>query len=109
MEIKTFSKKEAIKFGWKTVKENLEFFIVLGIIAGGISLFFGILYKLIEVKGENPILCVGIDVIDFILSMIITLGLIKICLNFYDGLKSKISDLFSQYQLVFKYIGATIL
>jgi len=116
MEITTFSKKEAIKFGWETAKKNLGFFIVLLVIIGLISIF----WELIEIVTKiSPfpdlmirryvVVSVIINIILDIIVIIMDLGLIKICLNFYDGLKSKISDLFSQYRLIFKCIGATIL
>jgi len=102
-----FSKKEAISFGWKIMKENLRFFIFLLIVTSLIELPPLIISILVE--KERPILSFGIDLIGLVLSWIIWLGLIKISLNFCDNLKSKISDLFSQYRLFFRYLFATIL
>jgi len=102
-----FSKKEAISFGWKIMKENLRFFIILFIVVGLISYLPEIISLLL--RKEWPLLSLGTDLIGLVLGLIITLGLIKISLNFCDNLKSKITDLFSQYRLVFRYLFASIL
>ena len=45
----------------------------------------------------------------FVLSMIIVMGVIKICLRFCDGEKGEFSDLLSCYPLFFKYLVGSIL
>lgn len=102
-----FSKKEAIRFGWQTMKSNFWFFLGLLILAGVIQFAPGVIYDLL-IK-ESPILAFTVYLIGWILSIIVGLGLIKISLNFCDNLKSKIGDLFSQYQLFFRVLFAGIL
>jgi len=133
-----FSKKEAISFGWQTMKENFWFFVLLLILAGIIEFGPNIIQELLKIeinliqellkkltsagiiqadldfigellKGMIPSLVLIINLISFVLSVIVRLGLIKISLNFCDNLKSKISDLFSQYRLFFRYLFASIL
>ncbi|MDI6602556.1 MAG: hypothetical protein QME57_00345 [Patescibacteria group bacterium] len=111
MTTKNFSKGEAIRFGWQIMKSDFWFFAALLILAGVIQFGPDVIYQLL-IKGlikESPILAFTVDLIGWILSIIVGLGLIKISLNFCDNLKSKIGDLFSQYQLFFRAFFAGIL
>ena len=92
---------------WKIMKENLRFFIPLLIIVGLISFLLEIISDLL--RKEWLLLSFAFDLIVLVLGLIISLGLIKISLNFCDNLKSKIADLFSQYRLFFRYLFASIL
>lgn len=110
MKAQKFSKKEAVRFGWNTMKNNLGFFIVLLIVVGIITfipeiIYHGILGLSVE---ERPYFSIP-DLISIIFGIIISLGLIKISLNFCDSIKSKTRDLFSQYRLFFRYFFAMIL
>lgn len=107
MTIEKFSKREAIRFGWQTMKSNLWFFVGLLILAGVIQFAPGVIYDLL--LKESPILAFTVYLIGWVLSIIVGLGLIKISLNFCDNLKSKIGDLFSQYRLFFRVLFAGIL
>lgn len=107
MTTKNFSKGEAIRFGWQIMKSNFWFFAALLILAGVIQFGSDVIYRLL-IK-ESPILAFTVYLIGWILSIIVGLGLIKISLNFCDNLKSKIGDLFSQYQLFFRVLFAGIL
>jgi len=107
MTTKNFSKKEAIRFGWQTMKSNFWFFLGLLILVGLIQFGPNVIYNLL-IK-ESPILAFTVYLIGWILSIIVGLGLIKISLNFCDNLKSKIVDLFSQYKLFFRVLFAGIL
>lgn len=100
-----FSKKEAIKFGWNTMKSNLGFFIILLIIYFLISFIPNEISE--KLKG-NPILSFIIFIIGLILNIIVSLGIIKITLRFVSNEKGRFSDIFSQYSLFFKYILASI-
>ena len=102
-----FSKKEAIKFGWQTMKQNFWFFV-------GLLLVAGILYIAPEIVSAflegSPALSLIVYVVGTVLLMIVDLGLlIKIPLNFCDNVKSRLSDLFSQYKLFWRYLFASIL
>jgi uncharacterized membrane protein len=103
-----FSKNEAIRFGWQTMKRNFWFFIGLLILAGAIKSVPGAISELIKEKNSYLVFLVSL-IGQVLLSIIIDLGLIKISLNFCDKLKSKIGDLFSQYRLFFRVLFARIL
>lgn len=104
---KKFSKKEALEFGWRTVKNNIGFFI-------GISAIVGLIFVVPEIvakfwKKEAPIASAIISFPFWILQVISVMGLIKISLKFCDGQKPEFKDLFLAYPLFFKYLFASIL
>jgi uncharacterized membrane protein len=107
MSTKKFSKGEAIRFGWNTMKNNLGFFVGLLILASSIIIILGILEAL-TVKGA-PGFSFLLYVASVVLQLIMEIGLIKIALKFADSTKAEIGDLFSCYSLFFKYLGASIL
>jgi uncharacterized membrane protein len=102
-----FSKKEAIKFGWEIAKKKIKFFVPLLILVFGVSSLFDYLSDL--TKRESSLISFLLTIIGVALSIIFSLGLIKISLKICDGEEPKISDLFSQYPLFFKYLFASIL
>jgi uncharacterized membrane protein len=98
-----FSKGEAIRFGWETTKSNFWFFVVVLIIGGLLS----VASNIIKILGEGW--GVILSIVYFVLGILFLLGLIKISLKFCDKEKGKLSDLFSQYHLFFKFLFASIL
>jgi uncharacterized membrane protein len=102
-----FSKKEAIKFGWEIAKKKIKFFVPLLILVFGVSSLFDYLSDL--AKKESFLISFLLTIIGVALSIIFSLGLIKISLKICDGEEPKISDLFSQYPLFFRYLFASIL
>ena len=104
---KKFDISEAVQFGWDTTKSNIGFFIGLLIVMGLIEYVPDIIAVIIE--EDAPILSIIIQIASFALSMIIGMGLIKICLRFCDGEKGEFSDLFSCYPLFFNYLIGSIL
>ncbi len=107
MTTKNFSKAEAVRFGWGMVKKNLGFFILLLII---IILLYGVPYAIAEIALEvNVLLGIILHIADFILTTIISIGLIKIALRFCDNEKARFRDLFSNYRLFFKYLLGLVL
>jgi len=107
MTTKKFSKGEAIRFGWNTMKGNIGFFIGLLMVVGLISFAPSIIADLM--RKNTPILSIIIDIASWILSMIVSMGLIRITIRFCDNEKGKFGDLFSQYPLFFKYLFGSIL
>jgi uncharacterized membrane protein len=102
-----FSKKEAIKFGWEIAKKKIKFFVPLLILVFGISSLFDYLSDL--VKKESFLISFLLTIIGVALSIIFSLGLVKISLKICDGEEPKISDLFSQYRLFFRFLFASII
>jgi len=102
-----FSRKEAVKFGWEIAKKKIKFFVPLLILVFGSSFLFDYLSDL--AKKESFLISFLLTIIGVVFSVIFSLGLIKISLEICDGKEPKISDLFSQYRLFFRYFFASIL
>jgi len=105
MTPKTFSQREAIGFGWDVAKKNIGFFVIAAIIS---IIAEGIPQGLQQVTEGNPI-SVIFALIGLSVSVVINLGWIRIALRFCDNEKPEYGDLFSQYPLFFRYLGAGIL
>ncbi len=96
-----------MRFGWNVAKNNILFFFVLLIIT---SVLFMAPDTITTMAMEvNVFLGFIFHIADMVLTLIISIGLIKIALKFHDNEKSRYSDLFSQYHLLFKYFFAIIL
>ncbi|MEK9148723.1 MAG: DUF975 family protein [Candidatus Desantisbacteria bacterium] len=107
MTIQRFSKGEAIRFGWETMKTNLGFFIGLLIVTGLIIAVPSFISGLIK---ENALaLSIIIDIALQVLQIVIGMGFIRIALKFCDNEKGKFSDIFSCFPLFFKYLFGYIL
>ena len=104
---KRFSMGEAIGFGWETMKSNIGFFIGLLIIAFIIQNIPSLLGGLTE--KNLPALSVLFYFGGLILGIVVQLGLMKISIQFCDNIEGKLSDLFSAFHLIIKYILASIL
>jgi len=105
MKPKSFSTGEAIGFGWDVAKKNIGFLVVAAIIS---IIAEGIPQGLQQVTEGNPI-SVIFALIGLSVSVVINLGWIRIALRFCDNEKPEYGDLFSQYPLFFRYLGAGIL
>ena len=105
MTTKKFSKREAIRFGWKTMKENFWFFVGILVIMGLVNFLPEIAKTFLKEKTFITLL----NLIVFVFGIIIEMGLIKICLKFYDQEKPDFSELFSQSPLFFKMLFGSIL
>jgi uncharacterized membrane protein len=77
------------------------------ILVFGVSFLFDYLSDL--VKKESFLISFLLTIIGVALSIIFSLGLVKISLKICDREEPKISDLFSQYPLFFRYLFASIL
>jgi len=102
----TFSKKEALRFGWETLKANVGFFIGLLIVAGLIWIIPDMLSD--RLQESVPLLAVLIALVSFVLDMVVQIGLIRISLSFCRGEKGNFSDLFSGFPVLLKFIGGSI-
>ena len=107
--VNKFSKSEAIKFGWNTTKKNFPFLLKVYLIAGVISVLGNTTYYKVKLIDFDFVTNFLIQTALWILTTIISMGLIKIALKFTDDQKPNISDLYRQYPLFFKYFAGEIL
>ena len=75
----SFSKGEAIRFGWKTMNDNLGFFIVLTLIILGVSWIPGIIAE--SIKERMSLLAGLVSLGGNLLNIFIGLGMMKIYLK----------------------------
>jgi uncharacterized membrane protein len=90
---KMFSKKEAIKFGWETMKANIGFFI-------GLLAFVMVLYAIPSIISEATkqnlrFISILAQIIQGILQILISMGLLKVALAFCRNEKPTFGVLFS--------------
>ena len=107
MEKKGFYIGEVVKFGWRTMKENLGFFIGLLLLA----IFIQAAPRVIADYAVKKVIFLGVIfyLVYLVLTCVVQMGLIKICLRFCDKEKGRFADLFSCFPLFFKYLLSYIL
>ncbi len=103
---KQLSIKDAIRFGWDAMKANIGFFIVLIIVAGLIQVIPRLMGEFIA--PEFPIIALVLYLTATVLEIVVSLGLIKVGVKFCDGIKGKLDDLLSSFNLVFSYFAAAV-
>ena len=103
--MRTFSKKEALSFGWQRFKERPFFLIGLFLITTVISAITGFVAD--EIGGGG--VSVVINVIDFSIQIIISMGMTLILLRVYDKVDTDYTDLIEPIHLFWKYLVMTVL
>lgn len=98
---------EIIRFGWRTMKENLGFFIVLLLIVSIVPLVPRLIGDYFI--DRQIILGLTLYLISFVLNIVVAMGLIKVSLRFSANKKGTFGDLFSCFPLFFKYLFGSIL
>jgi len=103
-----FSKTEAIRFGFEKAKKHLFFFVVLFLIWIGVSAAYGALhFAVITQTGVEGYFI--LNLVNWIFSSILTLGMISIALKIVDNKKAEYKDLFFlNWKLLFVYIIADL-
>jgi uncharacterized membrane protein len=104
--IQKFSKKEAINFGWNISKNNFKFFILLFTLVVVVFIILSFIQSLVNEKSLPALI---LYIINIVVQIIISMGLVKISLKFCDNEKPKISDLFPSYPLFFKFLIGSII
>jgi len=107
METKGIYTGEMVKFGWKTMKDNLGFFIGLLLLSCIVVMAPQIIACIVAKK--VVFLGVILYIVYIVLNCVVTMGLIKISLKFCDNEKGTIGDLFSCFPLFSKYLYSSIL
>ena len=100
-----FSKKEAIRIGWELMKKHLGIMVI----ACGVIMVLMLLQSNIEdIIGDGAI-SFNITIISYLLLFLLTIGLIKMLLKFYDGKKAELTELIKNYEQYFDYIVCSLL
>ena len=102
---KTFSISEAIKYGFNFFKTNLTTLLKLGAVLILINIISNMVTGLFK---DNPLSFLW-ALISMVISILVQIGSIKITLELYDGKPLNFSNLYSQSNLILRYLGASIL
>ncbi len=102
---KTFSISEAVKYGFNFIKANFVTFIKLGAVLIIINIISNMVTGLFK---DNPLSFLW-TLISMVISILVQIGSIKITLELYDGKPLNFSNLYSQSNLILRYLGASIL
>lgn len=102
-----FASGDAIRYGWEAFKKHAGFligmFVIMFIIMG--VFYAPMMWALSE--GSNG-LYYFFYLIYLIVTWVLSIGMIKILLTLHDGKEAKFSDLFTNWNLLGKYIGFSI-
>jgi uncharacterized membrane protein len=107
MQSKTFSIGEALKVGYRSLKDHFWFFastLILGLIIIIIPLYFSDKFQ-----AQSPAVGFLFWLIYVVLSTLLQIGYVKISLNIIDKNKSNIWNLVNGINLFFNYLIANIL
>jgi len=110
---KYFNFTDVLGYGWRTMKSNLWFFVGLGLlwlivtISPDIARF--ILIRLHLPKTSYITLRVLLHVLELVIGIVLSIGMIKIALSFCDERKPPIGMLFDAWGCFWRYVGAAIL
>ncbi len=104
--METFRIGEALSYGWEKFKVHFLFLWTILGATYGIFLVFDLLQK---GAGKETLLGSLLGLVAIVVGFIVKLGLIRMYLDLAEGTKDKVAVLFSQYQLIWKYFGSSIL
>ena len=107
MDQKKFTIQEAIGFGFQKAKENLGFFITLGVISLLMNIVPMIILSMIDKDATWLRLLIQLAV--NAVSLIVGIGSLKLTLDVVDGRKPEISTLLSYTKYFWPTLGAGIL
>ena len=92
---------KAIGYGWKTVKKDLVYFVLIALIVQ----VFSMMSLLIKDQTISSI----ISFLVLIIGIFLTAGYLKISFSYYDGKKLPLNELFKQGKYFINLLGAQLL
>lgn len=100
-----FSIKEAFSYAWETFKQNWQLFLIISIISAVIS---SPQNKIDRPYSIEPIMTL-VGLIFVVLSILVSIGKLKVTLRVYDKEKPEVLDIFRYFRYFWRYLGAGIL
>ncbi len=103
---KQISYKQAFNRGFEVFKSNFDYFILLFVL-----LFLFTMGESYVQSSLDPIPAAGIaaQVLIFCLNIVISMGLIRLSLDFLDGKRPHMTEIFSPANLFIKFLTASVL
>jgi len=95
-----FSIKVSLDYGWAKVKENMQISVLATLLMLAVSAISG---------GKRRAVGTIVSLAAVVFGLIIRIGYTKIFLRMSDGEKPKFSEIFSEYELFWKFLGVAIL
>ena len=103
--MRSFSKKEALAFGWQRFKERPFFLVGLVLLTTIISGITGSVADQIDSGAASAI----VNLLDFAIQIIIGMGMTLILLRVYDQVETDYGDIVEPLRLFWKYLVMTVL
>lgn len=103
----TFSKREAVQFGWETMKANLGFWVGLMLLILGMNTLPEL--GRWQTQESAPTLALFWTVSGYLIQLATQMGLIRISLILIDGRKPRYGELFGDLPTFFRYLAGNLL
>ena len=107
MTPRDFSIGNAIGFGWNTALRKLGFFIVTLLVIAVLTSIPGVLSNWLGRDDDG--IAVLFSLVQTVIGIIVTMGLINICLHFVDGQNARLGDLFEPAPQFLNFLVANVL
>jgi uncharacterized membrane protein len=103
----SFSKSEAISYGWKQTVKNFSFFFIVLLIILAVNVLPSVIAGILSDDGGSLLSFVA-TLIGWALQLIVSLGSIGIALRIHDKRKAEYKNLFDYSRLVIPYFFGSI-
>lgn len=103
----SFSKQEAVKYGFEKTKKKLLFFFTLLVIVAFVFLLTQVVHSFGEADGGLLSLFI-INIVSWVVNVLIGMGLTRITLDVVDDKKPKLTDLLHTKNFVSYVIGSIV-
>jgi uncharacterized membrane protein len=100
---KTFSIKEALRFGWDTLQVNVVLYLKLLAVLIVLSLVPALILGKIA-TAAGGLFGIALQFLNIVWQSILGMGVLKICLKLYDKQTVEFSDLWSSAPLILNYL-----
>jgi len=101
----SFSKSEAIKYGFNFFKANISVFVKLALVVVAINIVMGLISSMFDRTPMNFLW----GLVSLAISIVVQVGFTKIILDLHDGKPLNFSHLYTLYPLALRFLGASIL
>lgn len=107
--MKSFSKAQAISYGWRQTRTHFWFLVVVVLIIFGVSIIPSFASQIFSDNDSPSALSFVISLAGWVAQMTTSLGLIGVALKIHDKKKTAYSDLFKYFNLTIPYLFASII
>ncbi|MDD5318834.1 MAG: YciC family protein [Candidatus Pacebacteria bacterium] len=108
--MKTFSIKEALGYGWDTTINNIGLVIGMSVFVLALKILSSIVQRMSNFVSLPYVVAFSFcSILLAIISILVSIGFIKIFLRIYDGEKPKFREIFNYQNLFWKFIAGSII